>query len=185
MLRALFLVCVPLGKSFFISFFLPSFFFLCFFQKERKKKRRRCTLSVSPKAAYAAVCRGSSLTLTPRMRGRNGGANTTLMRLAGGPFSAYGGAYLDGGAPRTVGGAGAAFLILCAAECPAAERANRARRRDDDAAGESLRSKGATIGSDAGSATSSIRGSGDWLATVGRTRCRGVSHGRHSPPRVG
>ena len=65
-----------------------------------------------------------------------------------------------------VGGAGAAFLILCAAECPAAERANRARRRDDDAAGESLRSKGATIGSDAGSATSSIRGSGDWLPTV-------------------
>ena len=44
-----------------------------------------------------------------------------------------------------MGGAGAAFLILCAAECPAAERANRARRRDDDAAGESLRSKGATI----------------------------------------
>ena len=43
-----------------------------------------------------------------------------------------------------MGGAGAAFLILCAAECPAAERANRARRRDDDAAGESLRSKGAT-----------------------------------------
>ena len=60
MLRALFLVCVPLGKSFFISFFLPSFFFLCFFQKERKKKRRRCTLSVAPKAAYRAVCRGSA-----------------------------------------------------------------------------------------------------------------------------
>ena len=94
----------------------------------------------------------------------------------------------DGGAPRTVGGAGAAFLILCAAECPAAERANRARRRDDDAAGESLRSKGATErreGATQAAPASSLRGSGDWLPTVGRTRCCPRAHGRHSPPRVG